>query len=96
MIPKYAVKALSFGTILSIAALSASATLAQGYGTPDGSMDPFSKHVRQTANKDGMVTKKSFMAMMEKRWNMRDKDKKGVLHKDEVMKLISEEPYAGH
>ena len=31
------------------------------------------------ANKDGMITKKDFMAMMEKKWNAMDKGNKGML-----------------
>jgi hypothetical protein len=95
MISNNILRTISVGTILWIAALSTPVTFAQGYGTPS-SMEPFSKHVRQTANKEGMMTKKDFMEMMEKRWDMMDKDKKGVLHRDFVMRLVSEKPYAGH
>ena len=39
-------------------------------------MATFRKEVQTMANKDGMVAKKDFMAMMEKKWNAMDKGDK--------------------
>ncbi len=95
MIQKYVLRTFAFSTLLVSAALWTPVAVAQGYGTPDR-MDPFSKHVSRGVNKEGMMTKKDFMTMMEKRWQMMDKDNKGVLRKDVVMQIVSEKPYAGH
>jgi hypothetical protein len=40
--------------------------------------------------KDGMITKAEFMAMMEEKWNMMDKGKKGKLTAEDVAKSIKE------
>ena len=52
-------------------------------------IDPnFSADVKKMANKDGMVTKKDFMAMAEKRFDMMDKQKKGMLTQDDIMHIF--------
>ena len=46
--------------------------------------------IRKMANKDGMVSKKDFMAMMEKKFDAMDKQKKGMLSTADVMKIFRE------
>ncbi|HEX3631027.1 MAG TPA: hypothetical protein VHZ01_00835 [Casimicrobiaceae bacterium] len=82
------VKALSFAAMLGIAALSAQVALAEG----DTNLSPLSSDLRKMANKDGMVSKKDFMAMMEKRFDMMDKDKKGMIHHTEATKIFMDKP----
>ena len=87
MTMKQTVKALSFGAMLGIAALSASVALADDTG-----LSPFSMEMKKMANKDGMITKKDFMAMMEKRFDAMDKAKKGMIHMNDAMKIFSDKP----
>ena len=39
-------------------------------------------------NKDGMINKQEFMAEMERRWNMMDKQNKGMLAPRDAMTLL--------
>jgi hypothetical protein len=39
-----------------------------------------------------MVTKKDFMAMMEKRFDAMDKAKKGMIHHTEATKIFMDKP----
>lgn len=73
--------ALSFGAMLAIAALSAAAFAA------DGDMMASRAEMMKMANKDGMIMKKDFMMMMEKKFDEMDKGKKGMLSVDDVMKI---------
>jgi hypothetical protein len=84
---KQTVKALSFGAMLGIAALSAPVALADDTG-----LSPFSMEMKKMANKDGMISKKDFMAMMEKRFNMMDKSKKGMISMHDAMMIFSDKP----
>jgi hypothetical protein len=81
------VKALSFGAMLAIAALSAPVALADDTG-----LSPFSMEMKKMANKDGMISKKDFMAMMEKRFDAMDKGKKGMISMADAMKIFSDKP----
>jgi hypothetical protein len=81
------VKGLSFGAMLAIAALSAPVALADDTG-----LSPFSMEVKKMANKDGMISKKDFMAMMEKRFDAMDKGKKGMISTADAMKIFSDKP----
>lgn len=81
---KHAVRAVSLAAMLGLASLSLPAFAADG-----DAMQSFAKDVSTMANKDGMITKKDFMAMMEKRWNAMDKQKKGMLSKEDVMKIFA-------
>jgi hypothetical protein len=78
---KQAARALSFGAMLGIAALSAPAFAA------DGDMMATRAEMMKMANKDGMITKKDFMMMMEKKFDEMDKGKKGMLSVDDVMRI---------
>ena len=78
------VKALSFGAMLAIAALSAPVALADDTG-----LSPFSMEMKKMSNKDGMISKKDFMAMMEKKWDAMDKGK-GMLPVADVMRIFSD------
>ena len=78
-------KALSFGAMLAIAALSAPVALADDTG-----LTPFSMEMKKMANKEGMISKKDFMAMMEKKWNAMDKGNKGMLSAADVMRIFSD------
>ena len=53
-------------------------------------MQSFAREVKTMANKDGMVTKKDFMAMMEKKWDAMDKGGKGMLSTTDVMRIFSD------
>ena len=53
-------------------------------------MQSFQRDVKAMANKDGMVSKKDFMAMMEKKWDAMDKGKKGMLSMTDVMRIFSD------
>ena len=81
------VKLMTFGTMLSIAALAAPVALADDTG-----LDPFSTHLARMTDKDGMVSKKDFMAMMEKRFDAMDKGKKGMISTADAMKIFSDKP----
>lgn len=87
MTMNHTVKALSFGAMLAVAALSAPVALADDTG-----LSPFSMEVKKMANKEGMITKKDFMAMMEKRFDAMDKSKKGMIHMNDAMKIFSDKP----
>jgi hypothetical protein len=78
---KQAARTLSFGAMLGIAALSAPAFAA------DGDMMATRAEMMKMANKDGMITKKDFMRMMEKKFDEMDKGKKGMLSVDDVMRI---------
>jgi hypothetical protein len=56
-------KTLALCTMLSLAAISAPAFAADG-----DAMQSFQREVSTMANKDGMVSKKDFIAMMEKKF----------------------------
>ncbi|MGH8800231.1 MAG: hypothetical protein ACREX7_08295 [Casimicrobiaceae bacterium] len=84
---KLTMKALTFGAMLGIAALSAPVVSADDTG-----LSPFSMDMKKMANKDGMITKKNFMMMMEKRFNAMDKAHKGMISMDDAMKIFSDKP----
>lgn len=67
------------------------ATLATPFAfAADGDgMVTFRKEV-QTMAKDGMISKREFMAMMEKKWDAMDKGGKGVLSVDDVMHIFAD------
>jgi hypothetical protein len=78
---KQAAKALSFGAMLGIAALSAPVFAA------DGDMMASRAEWVKVANKDGMITKKTFMKMMEKKFDEVEKGRKGMLSVDDIMRI---------
>ena len=78
-------KALALATMLSIGALSLPALAADG-----DAMQSFQREVQTMANKDGMVSKKDFLAMMEKKFDAMDKGKKGMLSVADVMRIFSD------
>ena len=78
-------KALAHATMLSIGALSLPALAADG-----DAMQSFQREVQTMANKDGMVSKKDFLAMMEKKFDAMDKGKKGMLSVTDVMRIFSD------
>jgi hypothetical protein len=80
-----ATKALALGTMLSIAALSTPVLAADGDG-----MQSFRREVTTMANKDGMITKKDFLAMMEKKFDAMDTGKKGMLSVSDIMRIFSD------
>jgi len=53
-------------------------------------MATFRKEVQTMADKDGMVFKKNFMAMMEKKWDAMDKGGKGMLSMADIMRIFSD------
>jgi hypothetical protein len=78
-------RALALTTILSIGALALPAFAADG-----DAMQSFQREVQTMANKDGMVSKKDFLAMMEKKFDAVDKGKKGMLSVTDVMRIFSD------
>jgi hypothetical protein len=78
---KQTARMLSFGAILGMAALSAPALAA------DGDMMASRAEVTKMANKDGMISKKDFMMLMEKKFDEMDKGRKGMLSIDDVMRI---------
>ena len=72
--------------VMSLSALAAPVAFA---ADGDG-MQSFQREVKALANKDGMVSKKDFMAMMEKKWDAMDKGKKGMLSMADIMRIFSE------
>ena len=60
------------------------------FGADGDGMQSFQREVKTMENKDGMVTKKDFMAMMEKKWNAMDKGNKGMLSTADVMRIFGE------
>lgn len=77
------IPALCFAATLGVGATSAFAADGDGpYG--------WDSEVRKMANKDGMITKKDFMAMMEKKFDAMDKQKKGMLSTTDAMKIFRE------
>ena len=44
--------------------------------------------VRKMADKNGMISKKDYMAMMEKKFDAMDKQKKGMLSEADVMRIF--------
>jgi hypothetical protein len=53
-------------------------------------MQSFRREVQTMATKDGMVTKKEFMAMMEKKFDAMDKAGKGMLSVADIMRIFSD------
>ena len=53
-------------------------------------MQSFRREMQTMADKDGMVAKKDFMAMMEKKWDAMDKGRKGMLSMNDVMRIFSD------
>ena len=76
-----ATRAMTFSALLGIAALSSPAFAA------DGDAMATRAEIMKMANKDGMISKKDFMAMMEKKFDEMDKSKKGMLPIDDVMRI---------
>jgi hypothetical protein len=58
------------------------------FADDNDSNQAFAAQVKKMANKDGMVSKKDYMAMAEKRFDMMDKQKKGMLTQDDIMKIF--------
>ena len=80
-----AIKSLALGSLLSLAIIAGPASAADG-----DAMQSFQREMMTMANKDGMVSKKDFMAMMEKKWNAMDKGNKGMLSTADIMKIFSD------
>jgi len=82
---------MSFGKTVLLVALGVTTMAAPLAFAADGdAMQSFSREVQTMANKDGMITKKDFMAMMEKKWNAMDKGNKGMLSAADVMRIFSD------
>jgi len=78
---KQATRAMTFSALLGIAALSLPVFAA------DGDAMATRAEIMKMANKDGMISKKDFMTMMEKKFDEMDKARKGMLPVDDVMKI---------
>ena len=71
---------------LGLAALSAPLAFA---ADGDG-MQSFRREVQTMASKDGMVSKKDFLAMMEKKFDAMDTGRRGMLSVADVMRIFSD------
>ena len=80
------VKKIAMLVVMGLSALAAPIA----FGADGDGMQSFQKQVAAMANKDGMVTKKDFMAMMEKKWDAMDKGKKGMLSMADIMRIFSD------
>ena len=78
---KQATRAMTFSALLGIAALSSPVLAA------DGDAMATRAEIMKMANKDGMISKKDFMTMMEEKFDEMDKARKGMLPVDDVMKI---------
>ena len=74
--------------LLTLGLATLSAPLA--FAADGDGMVAFRQQVQSMANKDGMVTKKEFMSMMEKKFDAMDKSKKGMLSVADVMRIFSD------
>jgi len=70
--------ALSFGAMLGIAAPVFA----------DHIDSNFTSDVKKMMNKEGMISKKDFMEMASKRFDMMDKQKKGMISEADVMHIF--------
>ena len=92
---KQSAKALTFAAMVGIASLSAAPSFAADGDAMTSYMkarDDFMAGMKPMANKDGMISKKDFMAMMEKRFDAMDKGKKGMISTADAMKIFSDKP----
>ena len=71
--------------MLGMAALAT--PLAFGAASDEGKFD-LMRDFKTMANKDGMVSKKDFMAMMEKKFDAMDTQKKGMISLSDLDKLF--------
>ena len=88
---KQSAKALTFAAMVGIASLSAAPSFAADGDAMTSYMkarDDFMAGMKPMANKDGMISKKDFMAMMEKKFDAMDKGKKGMLPINDVMRIF--------
>ena len=82
---------MRFGkTVLLLALGMATMSAPLAFAADGDAMQSFRTEVQTMANKDGMITKKEFMAMMEKKWNAMDKCNKGMLSAADVMRIFSD------
>jgi hypothetical protein len=75
--------------LLSFAALLCAGTLPAFAADGDG-MQSFARETQQMANKDGMVAKRDFMKMMEKKFDAMDKAHKGMLSPTDIMRIFND------
>ena len=77
-------------TALLIALGMATTAMPLAFAADGDGMQSFRKEMQTMANKEGMISKKDFMAMMEKKWNAMDKSNKGMLSMADVMRIFSD------
>jgi hypothetical protein len=78
-------------TLATVVAMSLASPFA--FGQADPKIDPNQIMAMETAkemdtNHDGMVSKQEFMKAMEDKWNMMDKDKKGMVSVEQAAQMI--------
>lgn len=76
----------ALGLALGLTLLSAPSVFA---ADGDG-MVAFRQQMQSMANKDGMISKKDFLAMMETKFDAMDKDRKGMLSIGDLMRIFSD------
>jgi hypothetical protein len=81
---KHTARALALGALLALGSFSGSA-LADDQGPRW-----WEPQIKSMANKDGMVSKKDFMRMMEKKFDEMDKSKKGMISQQDLMRIFSD------
>ena len=82
---------MSFRKVALLAALGAAVvTTPLAFAADGDGMQSFRREMQTMADKDGMISKKDFMAMMEKKWNAMDKGNKGMLSMADVMRIFSD------
>ena len=77
-------QALAFAMMLGAAAVSAPSF------ADDQGPRWWEPMVKKMANKDGMVTKRDFLSMMEKKFDEMDRNKRGMLSTADVMRIFSD------
>ena len=81
---KQTARAVSLGMLLGLASLSGSAF------ADDQTDRWWVPEMKKMANKEGMITKKDFMRMMEKKFDDMDRGKKGMLSQQDIMRIFND------
>lgn len=81
---KHTARAVSFGVLLGLAALSGTAF------ADDQGPRWWEPEIKKMSDKDGMITKKDFMRMVEKKFDAMDTAKKGMLSQADAMRIFRE------
>jgi len=75
--------------VLTLGMATLATPLAFGAASDEGKFD-LMRDFKTVVNKDGMVSKKDFLAMMEKKFDAMDTGKKGMLSVSDIMRIFSD------